>query len=253
MRRSALARESVLWCLLGFQTVSERSRVHCVCVCVYVLYRGVLCVCACGNVYARAVAGKRRSRDANLGAEMTSFPERYLGALNLISYSMFFVCTRIGYARVAPFADTSWPMVGDRVVYLWTLPMFHCNGWCFPWAVTAGEWRQNRTCSSINIIGPKKSNFFYSRFILPSSISRLTRHVQTLSEAGIQRRCPGSSEARTQAEPSVCSPLPLPNKPAINLKLPLELLLCHFREILYARLVCTRNVTNVFSTMDSRV
>jgi fatty-acyl-CoA synthase len=22
-------------------------------------------------------------------------------------------------------------------VYLWTLPMFHCNGWCFKWAVTA--------------------------------------------------------------------------------------------------------------------
>lgn len=22
-------------------------------------------------------------------------------------------------------------------VYLWTLPMFHCNGWCFSWAVTA--------------------------------------------------------------------------------------------------------------------
>ena len=22
-------------------------------------------------------------------------------------------------------------------VYLWTLPMFHCNGWCFPWAMTA--------------------------------------------------------------------------------------------------------------------
>ena len=21
--------------------------------------------------------------------------------------------------------------------YLWTLPMFHCNGWCFPWAITA--------------------------------------------------------------------------------------------------------------------
>ncbi len=21
--------------------------------------------------------------------------------------------------------------------YLWTLPMFHCNGWCYPWAVTA--------------------------------------------------------------------------------------------------------------------
>ncbi|MFE6699037.1 long-chain-fatty-acid--CoA ligase [Streptomyces sp. NPDC057718] len=24
-----------------------------------------------------------------------------------------------------------------RSVYLWTLPMFHCNGWCTPWAVTA--------------------------------------------------------------------------------------------------------------------
>ena len=22
-------------------------------------------------------------------------------------------------------------------VYLWTLPIFHCNGWCFPWTVTA--------------------------------------------------------------------------------------------------------------------
>ncbi len=24
-----------------------------------------------------------------------------------------------------------------RSAFLWTLPMFHCNGWCFPWAVTA--------------------------------------------------------------------------------------------------------------------
>ncbi len=26
-------------------------------------------------------------------------------------------------------------------VYLWTLPMFHCNGWCFTWAVTAAAAR----------------------------------------------------------------------------------------------------------------
>ncbi|MBT5873289.1 MAG: AMP-binding protein, partial [Candidatus Latescibacteria bacterium] len=25
----------------------------------------------------------------------------------------------------------------DKSVYLWTLPMFHCNGWTFTWAVTA--------------------------------------------------------------------------------------------------------------------
>src|SRR5437762_1416379 len=24
----------------------------------------------------------------------------------------------------------------QRSVYLWTVPMFHCNGWCFSWAVT---------------------------------------------------------------------------------------------------------------------
>ena len=27
--------------------------------------------------------------------------------------------------------------LSSRSVYLWTLPMFHCNGWCFTWAVTA--------------------------------------------------------------------------------------------------------------------
>ncbi len=27
--------------------------------------------------------------------------------------------------------------MGTDSAYLWTLPMFHCNGWCFPWAVTA--------------------------------------------------------------------------------------------------------------------
>jgi fatty-acyl-CoA synthase len=26
--------------------------------------------------------------------------------------------------------------MGPGAVYLWTLPMFHCNGWCFPWTVS---------------------------------------------------------------------------------------------------------------------
>ena len=30
----------------------------------------------------------------------------------------------------------AWPLP-PKPVYLWTLPMFHCNGWCFPWSVTA--------------------------------------------------------------------------------------------------------------------
>jgi len=27
--------------------------------------------------------------------------------------------------------------IPHHAVYLWTLPMFHCNGWCFPWTVAA--------------------------------------------------------------------------------------------------------------------
>ena len=30
----------------------------------------------------------------------------------------------------------TWSMAGQPV-YLWTLPMFHCNGWCFPWTMAA--------------------------------------------------------------------------------------------------------------------
>uniref|UniRef100_A0A2P2JV37 AMP dependent ligase n=3 Tax=Rhizophora mucronata TaxID=61149 RepID=A0A2P2JV37_RHIMU len=29
-----------------------------------------------------------------------------------------------------------WP-ISDGAVYLWTLPMFHCNGWCFTWTLAA--------------------------------------------------------------------------------------------------------------------
>ena len=29
----------------------------------------------------------------------------------------------------------TWEMP-HHAVYLWTLPMFHCNGWCFPWTIT---------------------------------------------------------------------------------------------------------------------
>lgn len=29
-----------------------------------------------------------------------------------------------------------WGM-NEGAVYLWTLPMFHCNGWCYPWTLAA--------------------------------------------------------------------------------------------------------------------
>ncbi len=36
----------------------------------------------------------------------------------------------MGYANVIAAG------MGAHPVYLWTLPMFHCNGWCFPWSLS---------------------------------------------------------------------------------------------------------------------
>jgi fatty-acyl-CoA synthase len=41
-----------------------------------------------------------------------------------------------GAAANAVSAILEWDMP-KHLTYLWTLPMFHCNGWCFPWAVAA--------------------------------------------------------------------------------------------------------------------
>jgi len=43
-------------------------------------------------------------------------------------------------AALMAYTNTIHAGMGKHCVYLWTLPMFHCNGWCFPWtlAVTAG-------------------------------------------------------------------------------------------------------------------
>ncbi len=43
-------------------------------------------------------------------------------------------------AALMAYANTIHAQMGRHCVYLWTLPMFHCNGWCFPWtlAIQAG-------------------------------------------------------------------------------------------------------------------
>jgi fatty-acyl-CoA synthase len=33
--------------------------------------------------------------------------------------------------------ELSTEFLANDPIYLWTLPMFHCNGWCFPWTVAA--------------------------------------------------------------------------------------------------------------------
>ncbi|MCO5064710.1 MAG: acyl-CoA synthetase [Rhizobiaceae bacterium] len=43
-------------------------------------------------------------------------------------------------AALMAYTNTIHAQMSKHCVYLWTLPMFHCNGWCFPWtlAVQAG-------------------------------------------------------------------------------------------------------------------
>lgn len=38
-------------------------------------------------------------------------------------------------AALMAYANTVHAGMGRHPVYLWTLPMFHCNGWCFPWTL----------------------------------------------------------------------------------------------------------------------
>ncbi len=39
-------------------------------------------------------------------------------------------------AAMICYANTIATGMGAHPVYLWTLPMFHCNGWCFPWSLS---------------------------------------------------------------------------------------------------------------------
>ena len=39
-------------------------------------------------------------------------------------------------AALMCYANTIATGMGALAVYLWTLPMFHCNGWCFPWSLS---------------------------------------------------------------------------------------------------------------------
>jgi fatty-acyl-CoA synthase len=39
-------------------------------------------------------------------------------------------------AALMCYANTLATGMGTHPVYLWTLPMFHCNGWCFPWSLS---------------------------------------------------------------------------------------------------------------------
>ena len=51
--------------------------------------------------------------------------------------------------------------MGKHPVYLWTLPMFHCNGWCFPWTLSVVAGTQ---CAC--------ARYARRRFLMPSPRTR---------------------------------------------------------------------------------
>ncbi len=58
----------------------------------------------------------------------------------------------------------TWNMA-QHPIYLWTLPMFHCNGWCFPWSIAAAAGtnvclRQVRADAIYDAIKKEKADHF---------------------------------------------------------------------------------------------
>jgi len=75
----------------------------------------------------------------------------------------------------------AWAMPAHPV-YLWTLPLFHCNGWCYPWSVTAMAVRPMVAASSTSSVGvcePSENVVWVCRSImlLPYPARRSARTV----------------------------------------------------------------------------
>ena len=89
----------------------------------------------------------------------------------------------------------SWNMP-PHPVYLWTLPMFHCNGWCFPWTIAAAagtsvSLRQVRADTVFQIIRDEKvTNFCGAPIVLnmlnnaPAELKEGISHAVKVMTAG---------------------------------------------------------------------
>ena len=96
--------------------------------------------------------------------------------------------------------------MGKHPVYLWTLPMFHCNGWCFPWSISvvAGTHvclRQVRAGAMYDADRRAQGD---------ASVRRADRDVDAAQRAGRPRssrcRTRSSSSPRRRRRPRRCSP-----------------------------------------------
>ncbi|MBO2531946.1 MAG: acyl-CoA synthetase [Thermoactinomycetaceae bacterium] len=82
-------------------------------------------------------------------------------------------------------------------VYLWTLPMYHCNGWCFPWAVTG--------VGALHVCLPKVRSEEIFRLIGEEKVTHLcaapTVIIKMISEAPRDYRFPRPLRIVTAAAP----------------------------------------------------
>ncbi len=78
--------------------------------------------------------------------------------------------------------------LGQHPVYLWTLPMFHCNGWCFPWTIAAS--------AGINVCLRKVDPTKIFELIAKHGVTHMCRRADRLQHAD-QR--PGCAERRSAA------------------------------------------------------
>ncbi|UZE96649.1 acyl-CoA synthetase [Alkalimarinus alittae] len=76
----------------------------------------------------------------------------------------------------------SWNMV-NHPVYLWTLPMFHCNGWCFPWTIaatsgTSVSLRQVRPELIYDLIKTEKVGYFCGAPIVLNMLNSASQELK---------------------------------------------------------------------------
>ena len=88
--------------------------------------------------------------------------------------------------------------MGKHPVYLWTLPMFHCNGWCFPWtlSIVAGTHvclRAVRAAPIFDAIATHKVTHLCGAPIVMSTLLNARRRRKS--------RCRMSSQFATAAAP----------------------------------------------------
>ena len=104
-------------------------------------------------------------------------------------------------AALMCYANTIATGMGQHPVYLWTLPMFHCNGWCFPWSISL---RLRHAC--LPPLGPRQADVRRDRRSQgDASLRRALRHV-----GAAQRGRRRSGAPSTSASPSTTPQRPPP-------------------------------------------